>query len=50
VPIPGDYNADGKTDIAVWRPEGGVWYLLKSDMPGNYRAVAWGLPDDKPLH
>ena len=27
VPVPGDYDGDGKTDIAVWRPTEGVWYI-----------------------
>ena len=31
VPVPGDYDGDGKTDIAVWRPGDGNWYILNSD-------------------
>jgi len=33
-PVPGDYDGDGKTDIAVWRPDSGVWYIQKSSDGG----------------
>jgi uncharacterized cupin superfamily protein len=28
--VPGDYDGDGKTDIAVWRGVEGAWYIIKS--------------------
>lgn len=30
VPVPADYDGDGISDIAVWRPDTGQWFVLKS--------------------
>lgn len=47
-PVPADYNGDGATEVAVWRPSNGTWYT--SNNPAiNYGAFQWGQNGDVPL-
>jgi len=48
-PVPGDYDDDGKTDFAIFRPDTtnhvGNWYLLYS-ASNSWTQVQWGLDTD----
>jgi hypothetical protein len=48
VAVPGDYDGDGKTDLAVFRPSNGTWYLGYS-RTGTTAAYQWGNGNDVPI-
>ena len=48
-PPPTDVDGDGRTDVTIYRPSNGSWWVLKSG--GNFAtssAYAWGLSGDVP--
>jgi plastocyanin len=48
VPIPGDYDGDGKTDIAVYHPASGLWFVRQSSASTTF-SLAFGGPDYSPV-
>jgi hypothetical protein len=50
VPVPGDYDGDTKTDLAIWRPTiggTGTWWIYRSSN-GSYYTESMGAQNDLP--
>lgn len=42
-----DFDGDGKTDLSVFRPSDGIWYLNRTGT--GFRAQPWGVSGDIPV-
>lgn len=52
VPVAADYDGDGQTDLGVWRPDTGEWWILKSSNSydqNNPLVFRWGKLGDVPV-
>ncbi|MCA1609198.1 MAG: FG-GAP repeat protein [Acidobacteria bacterium] len=47
MPTTGDFDGDGRYDLAVFRPSDGNWYILQSQAGYTFRA--FGTATDRPI-
>jgi FG-GAP-like repeat len=48
VPVPGDYDGDGKTDFSIYRPSDGFWWIVKSSSPNESISLQFGAACTQP--
>jgi hypothetical protein len=49
VPVPGDFDGDGRSDYSVFRPSTGTFWYAASGSGNQHRAAQWGQNGDVPV-
>jgi FG-GAP repeat len=50
LPVIGDFDGDGRTDIVVYRPSTGNWFVLESSTSyTRWLTYQWGTTGDMPV-
>ncbi len=49
IPIAGDFDHDGTTDVGVFRPSNGNWYIRQSNSGATVNLGQWGTAGDIPI-
>jgi hypothetical protein len=50
IPVPGDFDGDGQTDISVFTPDAGYWHIRKSSSGfSSYFSREFGVSTDTPV-
>jgi len=47
IPVPGDFDGDGKTDFSIFRPSESKWYIIQSS-DSSWSLITWGQTGDIP--
>ena len=45
---PGDYDGDGRADVATWNTTTGTWWIIEND--GPQWSFMWGIAGDRPVN